>query len=254
MPLTYAIGDVHGRRDLLAALLAAIGEDAAGRDARIVFLGDIIDRGPESRQSLDLVIRTLETWPGSRLIQGNHEEFLLTFLDAASPEDRQAAARRWLPNGGIETLRSYGFAETEPLDDIAGRLAAEFPAHITTLRHAEWMVETGHYALVHGGVDPDLPLAAQDPKTTRWIRDRFLSFRGPLPKIVVHGHTMTESSLPELHSNRIALDTGAVHSGHLTCAVFDGDAPPRFLATDDHGPAVEVDEIRPLDCRSRDQR
>lgn len=254
MSLTYAIGDVHGRRDLLEALLAAIRDDARGRDARIVFLGDIIDRGPESRQSLDLVIRTLETRPGSRLIQGNHEEFLLTFLDAASPEERQVAARRWLPNGGTETLRSYGFADTDPFDDIAQSLAAEFPAHITALRHAGWMVETDRYVMVHGGIDPDLPLAAQDPVTTRWIRDRFLRFQGPLPKIVVHGHTMTESSLPELHNNRIALDTGAVHSGHLTCAVFDGDAPPRFLATDDHGPAIEVGEIRPLDYRSHANR
>lgn len=254
MSLTYAIGDVHGRRDLLAALLAAIGKDAAGRDARIVFLGDIVDRGPESRQSLELVIRTLETWPGSRLIQGNHEEFLLTFLDAASPEDRQAAARRWLPNGGTETLHSYGLSASQAFDDIAERLATEYPTHIAALRHAEWMVETDRYVLVHGGIDPLLPLGGQDPKTTRWIRDRFLRFQGPLPKIVVHGHTMTESFLPELHANRIALDTAAVHSGHLTCAVFDGDSPPRFLATDDHGAAIEVSEIRPLDFRSRDRR
>lgn len=249
MPLTYAIGDVHGRRDLLEALLTAIGEDAAGRDARIVFLGDIIDRGPESRQCLDLVIRTLEACPGSRLILGNHEEFMLTFLDAATPEDRQAAARRWLHNGGTETLYSYGFAKTDALDEIASELGAGFPTHIAALRDAGWMVETATHVFVHGGIDPDFPLDRQDPVTTRWIRDRFLSFRGPLQKIVVHGHTMTQSSLPELHRNRIALDTGAVRSGHLTCAVFDGDAPPRFLATDDQGPEVEVCAVRPLDYR-----
>lgn len=249
MSLTYAIGDVHGRRDLLDALLAAIDADTRGRDARLVFLGDIIDRGPESRQCLDLVLQTMERRPASRLIQGNHEEFLLTFLDAATPQDREVAARRWLPNGGTETLASYGFAETDPLDDIARELVAGFPAHIAALRHAGWMVETGGYVMVHGGIDPDLPLGKQDPRTTRWIRDRFLRYQGQLEKSVVHGHTMTESSLPELHNNRIALDTGAVHSGHLTCAVFDGDAPPRFIATDDHGPAVKVGEVRPLDYR-----
>jgi serine/threonine protein phosphatase 1 len=254
MSLTYAIGDVHGRRDLLEALLAAIDDESGDSNDRIVFLGDIIDRGPESRQCLDLVVQTLETRPGSRLILGNHEEFMLAFLDAATPDDRQAAARRWLPNGGAETLRSYGFAQTGPLDDIAGSLAAGFPAHIAALRNAGWMVETGGYVLVHGGIDPDLPLAAQDPVTTRWIRDRFLKFHGRLEKTVVHGHTMTESSLPELHGNRIALDTGAVRSGHLTCAVLDGDAAPRFLATDDHGRRVEVSEIRPLDFRTRDNR
>jgi len=251
MPLTYAIGDVHGRRDLLAALLIAIGEDIGASTARIVFLGDIIDRGPESRQCLDLVIRTLEHYPGSRLILGNHEEFLLSFLDAGS--DRGTAARRWLPNGGSETLHSYGFEDTGDFDSIAQQLANDYPGHIAALRNAGWMVETDTHVFVHGGIDPQLALSDQDPATTRWIRDKFLKFPGPLPKTVVHGHTMTQSSLPECHGNRIALDTGAVHSGHLTCGIFggifDGDAPPRFLATDDHGAAIEVGEIRPLDYR-----
>jgi serine/threonine protein phosphatase 1 len=249
MTLTYAIGDVHGRRDLLAAMLSAISRDTGGRKARIVFLGDIIDRGPESRQCLDLVIGTLERYPGSRLILGNHEEFMLTFLDAASPQARETAARRWLPNGGSETLRSYGFAGTGELGAISEQLERDNPGHIAALRNAGWMAETDCYCFVHGGIDPHPPLGQQDPTTTRWIRDSFLDFKGPLPKIIVHGHTMTESSLPELHANRIALDTGAVHSGHLTCGVFDGGAPPRFLATDDHGAAIEVGGIRPLDCR-----
>ncbi|WP_417415557.1 metallophosphoesterase family protein [Hoeflea sp.] len=249
MPLTYAIGDVHGRRDLLEALLAAIGDDRGQREAQIVFLGDIIDRGPESRHCLEIVIRTLETNPGSRLIQGNHEEFMLAFLSAGTPEERQTAAHRWLPNGGSETLNSYGIADTGPYEEIAAKLAAEFPAHITALNKADWMVETGTHAFVHGGIDPHQPLGRQDPLTTRWIRDKFLGFKGRLEKTVVHGHTMTESALPELHGNRIALDTGAVYTGHLTCAIFEDGAPPRFLATDDHGAAIEVSEIRPLDCR-----
>lgn len=247
MSLTYAIGDVHGRRDLLAALLTAISEDARGSTAQIVFLGDIIDRGPESRQCLELVISTLETHPGSRLILGNHEEFLLAFLDAE--KDRDAAARRWLPNGGKETLHSFGFEPDEPHEDVARQLAGGFASHIAALRNADWMVETRDYAFVHGGIDPGLALAEQDPVSTRWIREKFLRFNGALPKIVVHGHTMTESSLPEFHGNRIAIDTGAVHSGHLTCAIFDGEAPPRFLATDDHGAAITVAEVRPLDYR-----
>jgi serine/threonine protein phosphatase 1 len=250
MPLTYAIGDIHGRRDLLEALLAAIRDDMDGSpDARIIFLGDIIDRGPESRRCLDLVIETLAALPGSHLILGNHEEFLLSFIDAATPDARQAIADRWLPNGGNATLRSYGFDDTGQLDETARQLARHIPAHIAALRSADWMVETGSHVFVHGGIDPDLALTDQDPVSTRWIRDKFLRFKGPLPKIVVHGHTMTESSLPELHRNRIALDTGAVRSGHLTCGIIDGDAPPRFLATDDHGPAIEVSEIRALDYR-----
>ena len=249
MTLTYAIGDVHGRRDLLTELLAAIHADAGDRDARIIFLGDIIDRGPESRQCLDLVTGTLETYPGSRLILGNHEEFLLTFLDAGSSEARETAARRWLPNGGAETLRSYGFEDTGDLDRVAHQLTRNHPGHIAALRDAGWMAETDGQFFVHGGIDPHRALGEQDPTTTRWIREKFLKFPGPLPKTVVHGHTMTESSLPERHANRIALDTGAVHSGHLTCGIFNEGTEPRFLATDDHGAAIEVDEIRPLDCR-----
>jgi serine/threonine protein phosphatase 1 len=247
MPLTYAIGDVHGRHDLLEALLAAIRSDATGRDARIIFLGDLIDRGPESRLCLDLVIETLARHPGSRLILGNHEEFLLVFVQSAA--ERETVARRWLANGGIATLHAFGMGEAERIDSLAARFARDFPAYIALLQAADWIVQTDTHVFVHAGIDPQVPLAEQDPKTTRWIRDKFLGYSGPLPKIVVHGHTITESSLPELHSNRIAIDTGAVHSGHLTCAVFDGNAPPRFLATGDRGRAIEVSKIRPLDCR-----
>ncbi|MGJ8570858.1 MAG: metallophosphoesterase family protein [Hoeflea sp.] len=249
MTLTYAIGDVHGRRDLLAALLNAIGKDIGSIEARIVFLGDIIDRGPESRQCLDLVTATLEAYPGSRLILGNHEEFLLTFLDAGSRQARETAIRRWLPNGGSETLHSYGFEDPADLDRVARQLASDNPEHIAALRDASWMDETDEQFFVHGGIDPHRPLDEQDPTTTRWIRNTFLDFKGPLPKIIVHGHTMTDSSLPELHANRVALDTGAVYSGHLTCGIFAGDAPPRFLATDDHGAGIEVSEVCALDCR-----
>lgn len=249
MPLTYAIGDVHGRRDLLQVLLAAIHSDMSGRQANIIFLGDIIDRGPESRQCLDLVIATLELHPGSRLILGNHEEFLLSFLDAETPQQRDNVASRWLSNGGTETLQSYGIEATGDHQDIARHLSSKCPDHIAFLRKADWMVETKHHVFVHAGIDPHLTLSEQDPVTTRWIRDRFLGHKDALPKIVVHGHTITQSSLPELHGNRMALDTGAVFSGHLTCAIFEDDLPPRFLATDDHGPTIEVSEIRALDFR-----
>jgi serine/threonine protein phosphatase 1 len=246
-PVIYAIGDVHGRRDLLERLLSAIEHDATRHEApwRIVFLGDIIDRGPESRQTLDLVIRTLHDVPGSRLILGNHEEFLLRFLDQR--KERRQIGKVWLRNGGKETLASYGIDLRTSLDKIAARFAEEFPAHVEALRAAEWRVETDRYFLVHGGIDPQVGLDRQEPERTRWIRHEFLDFAGPLPKVVVHGHTPTHSFMPEVHANRIGLDTGAVFSGHLTCAILDeGGAPPRFLATDDHGPTIEVAEVHPV--------
>lgn len=246
MSILYAIGDIHGRRDLLEALVDAIRADAAahGEEPRIVFLGDIVDRGPESRQAIDLVIATLADHPGSRLILGNHEEFMLRFLDDAA--DRERVARIWLANGGRETLASYGFDEPERIDDIAQRFAEEFEPHVAALRAADWMVETPRYCFVHGGIDPELPLADQDPEVTRWIRREFLDSAAPLEKTVVHGHTPTDSFLPEVHANRIAVDTGAWMSGHLTCVILSGDAEPRFLATDDRGGRIQVAEVRPL--------
>jgi serine/threonine protein phosphatase 1 len=247
MSLTCAIGDVHGRRDLLAALLDAVEARAAGEKLRIVFLGDIIDRGPESRQALDLVIDTLSRHPASRLILGNHEEFMLRFVGDA--ENRLRTAELWFNNGGLETLHSYGFRQAERIDTIAARFADEFAGHLAALHAADWMIRDGGYCFVHGGVDPAVPLAEQDPETTRWIRYEFLDWRGPLEMTVVHGHTPTDSALPEVHGNRIALDTGAVYTGHLTCALLEEDAEPRFLATDDHGPRIEVAPIRPLVIR-----
>lgn len=247
MPITYAIGDIHGRRDLLEALLARIARDAAARGApwRIVFNGDVVDRGPESCQALGLVIDTLETVPGSRLILGNHEEFMLRFVDI--PEDRPRLASHWYRNGGMATLASYGLDYREPADEVAAALAERFPDHVEALRQATHMVIHGAYAFVHAGVDPQVPITRQDPITTRWIRDGFLDHDGPLGKIVVHGHTPTSSNLPELHVNRIAIDTGAVFAGHLTCAVLaDDGADPVFLATDDSGGEIAVTPVRPI--------
>jgi len=248
MALLYAIGDIHGRRDLLDPLLDAIARDADenGQTPRIIFLGDIVDRGPESSQALDRVIAAVEKYPGSRLILGNHEEFMLRFLD--EPEHRDRIAKTWFANGGLQTIASYGFGKRDRVDTIAARIAEEHAPQLAALRAADWMVETERYCFVHGGLDPMLPLADQDPVTTRWIRHDFLEHTGPFEKIVVHGHTPTDSALPEVHANRIAVDTGAFRSGHLTCAILDeaGTATPRFLATDDHGAKIEVADILPM--------
>lgn len=241
----YAIGDVHGRNDLLAPLVAAIREDAApnGGTPRIVFLGDIIDRGPQSRQALDCVIETLETCPGSRLILGNHEEFLLRFLDDAAGRER--IADLWFRNGGIATLASFGIGVEERVDAIARRFADEYPRHVAALRAADWRVEAGRYLLVHGGIDPHRALEEQEPQRTRWIRNEFLEWPHPLPRVVVHGHTVTPSYMPEIHANRIALDTGAFRTGRLTCGVFDPASDRiRFMAAQDRDGDIGVGEIR----------
>ena len=241
----YAIGDVHGRRDLLYALLAAIETDAAvlGEHPLVVFLGDVIDRGPESREAMDLVIDTLARYPGSRLILGNHEDFMLRFIDGRT--GRARVARAWFANGGAATVASYGCGVEMEIDAVAAHIAGEFAGHVEALRNADWLLETESHVFVHAGIDPLVPLSAQDPEVSRWIRREFLDWPEPFEKTVVHGHTPTESLLPEIVRSRIAVDTGAVFSGHLTCAVIAGDSPPRFLATRENG-AVAVSETRPL--------
>lgn len=243
--ILYAIGDVHGRADLLQALLAAIAADAAahGTAPRAVFLGDIIDRGPESRRAMELVIDTLARWSGSRLILGNHEEFLLGVVN--DPGNARTTHLNWLYNGGAETLASYGIAPDLPPPEIAAAMRGRYPVHVATLEAADFLVVHGDLAFVHGGIDPAVPLEAQDPRRTRWIREEFLGHCGRLQKTVVHGHTPTASALPEVHANRIALDTGAVFTGHLTAAAISA-GEIRFLATDDHGGRIEVEEVRPL--------
>lgn len=248
MTITYAIGDVHGRRDLLDALLTAIREDAATHRSpwRVVFLGDIVDRGPESREALDLVFATLKGVPGSALIQGNHEEIMLRFADVS--KDRVRFAQFWYRNGGTATLASFGLDHLDTARRVAAALATSFPGHLAALRDTPSMLVDDRYCYVHGGIDPRVPLDEQDPRKTRWIREEFLEHRGPFERIVVHGHTPTESTLPEVHANRIAIDTGAFYSGHLTCAILNdaGNGPPRFLATDDHGERIEVTQVEPL--------
>lgn len=240
----YAIGDIHGRDDLLEAMLAAI-EAEAGTSPRIVFLGDIIDRGPDSRRALDLVQQTLDRWPDSRLILGNHEDYFLRFV--SQPESRDTTYRNWLYNGAAETFRSYGIDPALPPDRSAALLRQDFGAHIAMLRNAEFLIRHGAFIFVHAGIDPLVGLDRQDPDTTRWIRDDFLCFDEPLPKTIVHGHTQTRSGRPEIHANRIGIDTGAYRTGRLTCAVVQAEVRDiRFLATREVSGNIVVEDIQPV--------
>lgn len=240
----YAVGDIHGRDDLLEAMLAAIEADA-GASPRVIFLGDVIDRGPDSRRALDLVAETLARWPDSQLILGNHEDFLLRFV--CRPESRDRTFRNWLYNGAAETFRSYGIDPALPTDRAAALFEQRFGAHIDMLRNAEYLIEHGAFIFVHAGIDPAVGLDHQDPNTTRWIRDEFLLFDGPLPKTIVHGHTQTVSDRPEVHANRIGIDTGAYRTGRLTCAVVRAEARDvRFLATREADGDIVVEDIQPV--------
>lgn len=215
----YAIGDVHGCDDRLAALHVAVGADLAQRPVQhplLVHLGDYIDRGPESAAVLDRLARPLAPAPGLRAINlmGNHEDMLMRALQSGSQQD----AAHWLHNGGGETLASWGLSWR---DRPAAWEAGIPPAQLGLLRALVPCCQVGGYIFVHAGLRPNVPLAGQTREDLMWIREPFLSFAGELPAVAVHGHTPEPE--PALRRHRIGIDTGAVLGGALTCVVLEAD-------------------------------
>ena len=241
----YAIADIHGRADLLDALLGFIAQDAArqGSSPVLVFLGDLIDRGPESPRVLDQVSAALDLYPGSRLILGNHDYYLRELLRGTlAPED----AVNWLDWGGVATLSAYSNRPVPDLDNIAAEIRAAHPHHVTLLETALTYKEIGRFCFVHAGIRPGVALLLQTEYDLRWIRAGFLDHTDVFDHVVLHGHTITASLRPEIHANRIALDTGAYRTGRLTAAVIRDDALSHFVSTEVDGTgAIHVGEWRP---------
>jgi|SRR5882672_4993589 len=234
--VVYAIGDIHGRLDLLTELLAKIADDAdrhpEDKKRRLVFLGDYVDRGMQSRGVVDALLS--KPWPGfdSTFLMGNHEEAMLEFLEGRSD------GTAWLSYGGLETLLSYGVAmrsfpsDAQAATDLREVLSRAVPAaHVDFLGRCVLSHAEGDYVFVHAGVRPGRTMEHQTPRDLLWIRDDFLRARFPLPgKVVVHGHTICE--VPQDLGYRIDIDTGAFVSGRLTCLVLRGRTR-RFLNTGD---------------------
>lgn len=221
----YAVGDVHGRHDLLdrmAVLIEADVQRSSGSDLEpmAIFLGDYIDRGIESRLVLERLASGDFPTP-VRCLLGNHEMMMLSFLDAADAGDI------WLLNGGLETLFSYGvdaqrMSPGTRVETARAELAAALPAHHQRfLRTLEPSVEIGDYFFCHAGVRPGVPLAQQRLDDLIWIREPFLSGEASFGKRIVHGHTPVME--PEMRANRINVDTGAYLTNRLTCAVLEDD-------------------------------
>lgn len=219
----YAVGDIHGRLDLLDPLLARIEADDTGRgsaDTTIIFLGDLIDRGPASAGVVERLRLLASERTGLRFLKGNHEEVFL----AARGGDTQAV-RLFCRIGGRETMLSYGLDPTTyerfDYDEVAEYLAREIPsAHRAFLDAFEDMIVLGDYAFVHAGLRPDVTLDRQCTSDLRWIRDPFLDGRGRFDKRVVHGHTIAEEA--EFRPHRIGIDTGAYATGKLTALGLEG--------------------------------
>ncbi|CAN7447225.1 metallophosphoesterase [Rhizobium sp. LjRoot98] len=227
----YAIGDVHGMHRHLKVLIDAILGDAAATDSvpRIVFLGDIIDRGENSRLAMEIVIEILEGLPGSLLILGNHDAFLLGVMDNTL---NAAHAKYWMTElGGEETIRSYVGDALDTSGRVAALMATKFPQHLGVLRDAVDMVLLDDdWCLVHAGVEPGKSLAEQDLKTVRWIRGEFLFHSGEYERRIVHGHSVTDENLgAEPYPNRIGMDGGVYRGGPLCAVRIAIGETPRFI-------------------------
>lgn len=223
--LVYAVGDVHGRADLLEKMHAAILKDSLDVPAErkvVVYLGDYVDRGPASKKVVDILLdKPLKGFERVHLM-GNHEAFLIEFLNDLE------AGPGWFFNGGLTTLSSYGVKigkhdelSYEVLQRVQEEFLAKCPkAHLDFYKTLEFSRTEGDFFFVHAGIRPGVPLDNQTDEDMLWIREEFLGCEDDFGKVIVHGHTITWE--PEVKSNRIGIDTGAFASGVLTALVLEG--------------------------------
>jgi serine/threonine protein phosphatase 1 len=224
----YAIGDIHGRLDLLESLLSLIERDQRGRAVMpvvLIFLGDYVDRGPDSKRVVDRLIREFASPYTPVFLKGNHEDLLLSFLNDP------VTGPNWLYNGGDTTLLSYGVSlETiqlaawggpQELVEAVRQFKVVLPAaHLHFYEGLRLSCRIGDYFFTHAGVRPNVPLDQQSEHDLLWIREEFLNSKDDFGAVVVHGHTPDRD--PQAFRNRIGLDTFAVRTGKLTAAGFEG--------------------------------
>lgn len=246
----YVIGDIHGRYDLLLKLLTLVFIDLQENDrlseclVRLIFLGDVIDRGPDSLKCL----QTLEvlTQFGAELILGNHEDLLLRSI---AGDDY--AQNIWFKYGGLNTLESLGLTGRSTLEDSFDfgerLLEALSPNIVSMLKQASYFLTSKDYFFVHAGVKPGIPLLKQNNSDLLYIREEFTRSKKWHGSVIVHGHSIVESI--ELHDNRISIDTGAYRSGKLSCLVLHGSSTKVLEAsmTDSSGAnsSISVEELGP---------
>jgi serine/threonine protein phosphatase 1 len=236
----YAVGDVHGRLDLLDGLLAKIEQDVARRPARrnlLVMLGDLIDRGPDSRG----VVERMRTYAHDAIkpyfLAGNHEEVLLRILNG-----ERGILANWLQFGGAECLKSYG-CDPAKLDIRNERAALLTVARAIPQEHARFLagfadsISFGDYLFVHAGIRPGVDLSLQAQVDLRWIRSPFLEDSADHGVMVIHGHSI--HPVVEERPNRIGIDTGAYRSGVLTALAMEGAS--RWIL--DTSQSVDVDQL-----------
>ncbi|WP_425098466.1 metallophosphoesterase family protein [Tropicibacter sp. S64] len=244
MTRLYAIGDIHGQKSMLEDQLALIDKDG-GAQARVVFLGDYVDRGPDSKGVIDLFLQGLRDGRDWLFLKGNHDRMMIRFLDIGQTHDDSIlSGKRWFHErlGGANTLRSYFEPEaflqslglrnarledfgTEPVPKsvlpafVTAANAAVPQAHRDFLGQLKLTYRDANFMFVHAGIRPGLPLGMQEEEDLLWIREPFLSDQRNHGALIVHGHTSVD--VPEMRINRLNLDTGAGYGRMLSTAVFE---------------------------------
>ena len=228
----YVIGDIHGCNDHFEALIMAIEEEAAEApelQTRVVLLGDLVDRGPDSASVLD----NARAWQKRRNVQilaGNHEEMFLDSFESTK------ILRHFIRHGGRETILSYGVSPKKynkaSLEELQAIMHEVVPKkHRKFMESFDEMIVAGDYVFVHAGIEPGVDLQEQSREDLLWIRDRFLNHEGQHPLFVVHGHTILEKV--DVRANRIGIDTGAFRYGKLTALVLEGTSRRKIQAVGD---------------------
>lgn len=230
--MIYAVGDVHGEIDLLEKLLKEIASDAPkGEDNILIFIGDYVDRGPDSRAVIDMLMRGIDGFE-TICLKGNHEVIFVDFV--TDPQARPGSTWFRDMNGGRETIASYGIDPDAVIDvvddqDKVAELLSPIPSdHIAWMDDLPVSYRHNGYFFVHAGVRPGVPLEHQSEDDMMWIRDRFLKSRKNHGALVIHGHTPKRSA--EIRKNRINIDTGACYWGELTAVALSEEEEPRFLS------------------------
>lgn len=208
----YAVGDIHGCREELDVLLShLIDVEKLTTDDHIIFIGDYVDRGPDSRGVIEALLKFSEAFPLAYFLKGNHEEMMLSFLGFGG-----TMGDSFLINGGAETLKSYGADIELSLDQIHEIIP---PRHITFLMNLDRYIVFEEYIFVHAGLHPLRDVRAQLDKDIFWIRDEFIQNKHRFLKVVVFGHTPYQDVLVHM-PYKIGLDTGLVYGNSLSCIEF----------------------------------
>ncbi|NTF23610.1 hypothetical protein G6L37_35135 [Agrobacterium rubi] len=238
---SFFIGDVHGCDTLLRSVLSKIEDICAGdAEAPVVhFLGDIVDRGVDSRTCLDLVGQTLEKWNRSIFVRGNHDQMFLDVLEGIATKKR---ADFWYDEvGGFDTCASYDGAME--MDGTIAKIRSLHPGHLELLRNSSLIARDGAFVVCHAGINAWLPLDQQSEHDLMWITDGFLDRTDEMMPPVIHGHSIM-GDLPVVTENRISLDTGAYESGRLSFLCIDRDRKELdFFQTDGDGTVSMIEPV-----------